>query len=204
MTAIHGGKSGALLEVDKDSLAAHVSDYDIRGNYRGVKNTYVGSVPDSITVPNGTTPFFAIYGSASKTVIVKRIWIAGPILTAVSNLDIGCFKCSTAISGGTSANLTQVPLDSRAQPATLNLLKTYSVAPTSGTEIGPIDFRFILGEPTTPVTGGTTQDAVFVFSDLPETHGVYLRGVAEGVTVRFTTAPGSAVILGVSCLWVEE
>lgn len=105
-------------------------------NTEGSKATYSSSIFGH--APAATpTDFFTILGSASKTVRVLRLWIAGRA-TAAAWYRVRCLKYSTAYSGGTAAAVTRVPHDST-NLAPSHVVNTWAGGlPTVGSLLGAI------------------------------------------------------------------
>ena len=201
MAVIKSGASSDTLTIDATSKAARITPYDARGNNRGVKATYRASTGATFTAANGTAPFFAIGGSATKTIIVQRIFYTATKATAAANVVLNLTKNSVAISGGTAAALTQIPIDSTDAAGTATTLNTYTVAPTPGTNLGTIEARRCL----TNITGAVaTQDIFFDFRNVGESQGVVLRGTAENLNLLYQSAPGHATEVSVWVEWTEE
>lgn len=157
---------------------------------------------DAFAAAASTAPFFAIQGSATKTVRVRRVVVSGPTLTAVAYLNILVRKTSTAVSSGTPAALTAVNVDAGSTASTANLINTYTAAPTAGTAVGIVASRRVLGQATTAAAGGYPETTIeFDFRHLG---GIVLSGTAQGLSVSFGSAPGSAVTLSVSVEFEEE
>ncbi len=164
-------------------------------------NTYKASAEAVFAAPAGTTPFFNIQGSATKTVRVRAITISGPTLTAVAYLHVLLTKHSAAATGGTPVALTAVPIDANGAAATASAVQVFTAAPTAGTEIGALDAVRILGQATTAAAAGRPPERVELRFDA---NPIILRGAAQGLCLRFSAAPGSAVTLSVAVEWEEE
>lgn len=161
---------------------------------------YLAGSAGSFAAAASTAPFAVIQGSSTRTIRVKKITVQGPTLTAVAYLDIVATKYSTAVSGGTATALTAVPTDSSFAAATANIINVYTAAPTAGTAVGTIANERTLGQATTAAATGTLDDTtIFDFGS-----GIPLRGIAEGIGVRFTSAPATAVTLVVTIEFEEE
>jgi hypothetical protein len=205
MAIIKSGATSDQLTIDATSKAARVTSYDTLGNNRGVKKTYRAATNSKVVAAASTQPFFIIQGSATKTIIVQRIRISGMNLTAVAYLALQARKFSTAISGGTATALTQTPMDSTYGASTANLCQVYTAAPTAGTLVGTLSEIQALAQATTAAASGIPDIIELDFRVLgAETHGVYLRGTAEGLGVGFGVAPATAVTLSLECEWTEE
>lgn len=156
----------------------------------------------AFAAPTSTAPFLAIQGSNAKKVVIRRIILSGPTLTAVGYINFLIKKTSTAVSGGTSTNLTAVKLNSSDPDSTASLIKVYTAAPTAGTAVGNIASRRVLGQATTAAAGGYPE--VMIEFDFNQIGGVPLNSAAEGVVVHFESAPASAVTMVAQIEWTEE
>lgn len=200
MATLKSGASSDQLTIDPTSKAARVTLYDEDGNNLSPRDTYRASTAAVFAAAAGTAPFFALYGSATKTIKIKRIVISGVTLTAVAYLNINIGKYSTAITGGTATALTQTPLDSNSPAATPSLVNVYTAAPTAGTKVGDVSTRRHLGQATTAAAAGIPEEIIFDFNDFP----VVLRGTTQGIAAYFTGAPASAVSMALTVVWSEE
>lgn len=162
------------------------------------------SIDSFVAAVTADVPWFLIEGSATKVVTVKRIIVSGGTLTAVQYIAMNVVKYSTAASGGTATTAPQVPLDSGNGAGTASLVKYYTAAPTPGTTVGNIASRRVLLQATTAAAGGVPPVVVFDFSDIPNTQGVVLRGIAQGLGLEWPTAPASAVTMSVEVEWTEH
>lgn len=200
-----GSNGGALLIVDPVSGALRSSPYDLLGNYRGPKATYRAATTANVVAAAGAAMFAVIGGSATKTIIVQRITLSGPTLTAVAYNSYVIEKWSTAPSGGTATALTAVPHDSNSAASTAAIVQVYTVAPTEGTLVGTVGCKRVLMQATTAAAAGIPDVVEFDFRGMAgETTGVVLRGTAQNLSVAFGAAPASAVTLGVEIEWTEE
>lgn len=174
------------------------------------KSTYSASTATAasgvVVAAASAAPFFCIYGSATKTVIVHRAVVSGPTLTAVAYHAVVAAKYSTAPTGGTPTVLTQVPHDSNSAAGTASLAQVYTAAPTAGTLVGPIMTRRFLSQATTAAAAGIPDVNIeFNFNEgNNDTTGVYLRGTTQGLCLNFGAAPASAVTLSVAMTWTEQ
>jgi len=201
---LKSGASSDLATIDPTSKAMRVTMYNVDGSYNGEKQTYRAATIDPyVAAVTADVPHFLIEGSGTKTITIKRIAVSGMTLTAVQYLDLRVVKHSTAATGGTSTALTMVPVDSAFAAATATG-KYYTAAPTAGTKVGDLAAARILGQATTAAAAGLPRDFVFDFGDMPETRGIVLRGVTQGVSLQWATAPATAVTLSVDIEFTEE
>ena len=126
-----------------------------------------------------------IAGSATKTIEVVQCIVAKPSVDVTVELK----KHSAAASGGTSASVTAVPLDSQNAAATGAVL-AFSAVPTPGASVGSL-FS------TTTVL--TTEILIEDFQRRGIS-GVVLRGAAEGFGVHV----GAAATVRVTLEWIER
>ena len=202
---ILSGATTDELTIDPISKAARVSLYNLDGTYNGEKYTYRAStLAVFVAAVTANVPFFLIEGSASKTVIVKRIAVSGATLTAVAYIALDVAKFSTAASGGTAISAPMVPMDSTFPAATAAFVKYYTVGPTAGALVGAIATSRTLFQSTTAAAAGIPRDFVFDFGDMPETKGIVLRGNTQGLGLIWPAAPATAVTLSVDIEWTEE
>ena len=164
-------------------------------------NTEIGCRADTsfVTPATATTDIAELYGSASKTLYVKRVLVN---LAINSN---GTFpprvflvKRSTANSGGTSATPAVVPLDSTT--STYGVVKSYTANPTTGTSVGVVASA-LLGTSYLSVNG-TTQPTV-LYECTPSCPPIVLRGTGEGLCVNFngTKPDGGTPAVSVTYEW---
>lgn len=183
---------------------------DVNGNLKVAiatvveKRTYRAStIIPLVAAVTVNVPIFNIIGSATQTIVVKRITVSGMTLTAVGYFTINVEKLSTASSGGTSTTLAAVPLDANFTAATA-VVKAYTVAPTKGALVGTISSWRALWQATTAAAAGVVDYFTFNFGDMRETNGVILRGVVQELALVFPVVLASAGTLSVDIEWTEE
>lgn len=204
MAVIKSGASTDQLTIDPVSKAARVTLYNSDGTYNGEKTTYRAATLDPfVAATTADVPIFIIEGSATKTIVVKRIAVSGITLTAVAYLTLNVCKYSTAATGGTAVAAALVPLDSTFAAATATA-KHYTAAPTAGTLVGTLATARTLAQATTAAAAGLPRDFVFNFGDMPETKGIVLRGTAQGCGLVWATAPATTPTLSINVEWTEE
>jgi hypothetical protein len=204
MAIIKSGATSDQLTVDATSKAARVTLYNTDGTNSSKKRTYRAStiipLAAAVTV---NVPIFNIIGSATATIIIKRIRVSGMTLTAVGYFTINVEKLSTASSGGTSSTLTMVPLDSNDSAASATV-KAYTAAPTKGNLVGTVSTWRSLWQATTAAAAGVTVEHIFTYGDMYETKGIHLRGVAQEIALTFPVVLASAGALAIDIEWTEE
>lgn len=147
------------------------------------------------------TDVFTIYGSATKTVRVVSFFISGTN-TANTNAVVIVNKRSTANTGGTSASVTAVPLDSNNASATATV-KSWTTNPTLGTLIGSLvgDLVFL------PALSSTNPVEQLNFDFGNNGQPIVLRGTSEGAALNMNGVNIgilSATTLYISVEWTEE
>ena len=146
---------------------------------------------------------WTLVGSATKTIIVKRIRISGVTLaTTAGYLALNLVKNSTATTGGTSTTLVSVPLDTNTSAATA-VVKAYTAVPTDGVLIGTIN----TSRTYAPITGTPTSispDIIFNFGDEDGSSGIVLRDATQEIALRFPVAAGTVPTLSIMVEWTEE
>ena len=165
--------------------------------------TYRAATANTVVAAAGSDMFFVITGVATRALIVKKIRVSGDTLTTLAVGSIVVEKWSTAPTGGTATALTQVPLDSASPAGAATLCQVYTAAPTEGTLIGTVACHRHVWKSAT-VVDAPFSDVEFVFGDHEDTHGVYLRGTAEALSLAFGAAPATAITLAVEVEWVED
>jgi len=205
MAVIKSGAGVTEMTVDLVSSAARITGYKPDGIILpayAVRNHYRAVTAVVFAAPAGTTPFFALQGSSSKTVRIISIQVSGATLTAAAYINLICQRTSTAITGGTATVLVKTPNDTTHPTSTVSLCNVYTGAPTAGTLIGTIGAtRFLAGD-TAPVTLVGEIGEIFFYKNHED--GLVLRGIEQGVTLSFSAAPASAVTMALECIWTEE
>lgn len=200
MAIIKSGASSNTMTVDATSLAARTTKYDTRGTNTSMKASYAACTAVKFAAAAGTTVFAQIFGSATKTIRVHRIIVAGSIATAAMNADLIISFRTAAGSGGTATTLTQVPKDSNSAAGTATVVKVFTGAPTAGTGGGVIATQsMFLG--VSPALG---QVATFDWSMESQNEAPVLRGTGQGLELSFGTTAGNIATLTCSFEWTEE
>ena len=176
------------------------------------KRTYSVAMANLVVASSPTT-YWQICGSATTTVRVTRITIAGRQTTAAS-ADFQLIKTSTAATGGTiasgqpfaSAAIVGIPYDTGSAAGTA-LVTAWTANPTVGTPVvasagwvwsGQI---FLGNLSTTASTSGINID----FGNRPAS-AVVLRGTAQCLAISSAvgTGPGSGNLMDISTEYTEE
>ena len=176
------------------------------------KRTYSVAM-SNLVVASSPTTYWQICGSATSTVRVTRISIAGRQTTAAS-ADFQLIKTSTAATGGTIASgqpfagaaIVGNAYDTNSAAGTA-LVTAWTANPTVGTPIitsagwlwsGQI---FLGNLSTTASTSGINID----FGNHPGS-AVVLRGAAQCLAISSAvgTGPGSGNLMNITIEWTEE
>ena len=155
----------------------------------------------NLAIAAAGTDFFTITGSASKTIIVKRIRFSASSSTTVQS-NIGLCRRSTANTGGTSTTLTNVKHDTTNSPATA-VVRAYTANPTLGTLVEYL--RWIDYTSMAPSSNSPTDIREFAFG-IEEDQGIILRGLNEVLALNFneqTVTFGAGVGYNLSVEWRE-
>lgn len=154
------------------------------------------------TPPALPTDMTSITGSATKTIRVLSFEFT-PIQTTRNLTAYYMMKRSTADTGGTSTTPTVVPLDSNFAAATA-VVRQYTVNPTTGTLVGPVELVRVLSDDSgaNAVGGG---GYFFDFTKGGTAPGVLLRGTAQvlALSLNGVTLPIGLTVVG-TWTWVEE
>lgn len=161
------------------------------------RETYSASIVAS-SVQSGATDFFEIKGSATKTVIVKRIRFTGTANGTVIS-RISCIKRSTANSGGTSVNVTNVPHDSINAPATATV-NTYTANPTLGNAVGLVRAFVYTMVATSSNILADIRELTF---GIEEDQGIVLRGTSESLCLNLNATVMTSGLVDISVEWRE-
>lgn len=168
------------------------------------KATYRAStIIPLVTAVTVDRAIWTLIGSATKTVIVKKIHISGVTLaTTAGYLTINVIKNSTATTGGTSTTLVAVPLDTTTAAATA-VVKAFTAVPTDGVLIGTINSTKVFA-PITATAAALSADILFSFGDLDGSSGIVLRDATQEIALRFPVAAGTVPTMAIMVEWTEE
>lgn len=162
----------------------------------------------SIALTPGAAPtdIACLSGSATRTIRVKQIRVAGTAGTAI-NINTYLIKHIVADSGGTPATGTALPapypLDSTFAAATATT-QAWTANPTiNDANPGEVSAQTIFLPQTTTAANGTT--AIFYWDDGgPSLSPPVLRGVAQQICVNLNavTTPSSG-LMTIAFMWTE-
>lgn len=176
-------------------------DYD--SNHISCEKTFLAGTPATLVCPAGTKSFFVIMGSSTKLVKVTQIHVSGLTMTARAYNNVVARKISSIPSGGTASELEKTPAD-KINVSTVSLCQVYTTAPTTdGTLVGTLQINRILINDSNPVQGDPQSEILLNFKETFEESGIILRGVDDGISVAFGSAPATAVTLSLEVEWTE-
>lgn len=156
-----------------------------------------------VSVANGALPFFIISGPASGIVVVHRVVVTAPTLTAAAYAVILATKHSSAWTGGTPVALTQVPNDSGLAAGNPTLCQVYTAGPTGGGAlVGTLAARKTVVQISSSFL--LIPPVEFEFGKSEHCRGIYLRSAAESLALAFAAAPGSATSLSLEVEWSQR
>lgn len=144
------------------------------------------------------TDVFTITGSATKTIKIRRIEFSG-LQTTTGNISVLLIKRSTANTGGTSAALTSVPLDSTMAAATATCL-SYTANPTLGTAVGTV----LSGKVMIPSATSTGLSSRTLYLNLATPGPIVLRGVAQVLSINLAAVSLVGGSLSCTFEWTED
>ncbi len=180
------GQAGALQLNSDGSLSVKTA------NEQSYSATIVGLVP-----PATPTDIFCLTGSATKTVVLKRVDLSGTA-TALTVIDVLITKHSTADTGGTSTAPTAVPHDSTNAAATA-AVAAYTVNPTVGTVVGTLDgFKMTLS------TTATQNNERIKLYGTEELQAIRLRGTSEQACINLNGVTTGGNNYDISIDWTER
>lgn len=177
-----------------------------------IKRTYSQAMSNLVVASSATT-WWQICGSATATIRLTRVTIAGRD-TAAASADVQLIKTSTAASGGTiaagqpfnGASIVGIPYDTNFSASTATVT-AWTANPTVGTPVvasaGWIwSGQVFLGNLTTGQPGPAT---IIDFGNHPGA-AVTLRGAAQCIAISSAvgTGPGSGNLMDVTMEWTEE
>lgn len=170
---------------------------------QGVETSYSAGTLLKTATAAGTGPFFAICGSATKTLRVQKIMVSGTVATAAVYGDVVIKKTSTATSAGTPTALAAVPHDSTSAAATASLINYYTALATTGTVVGTIANATIY-MPLTGTVGVMADPLIFPWGQENDSEAPTLRGTAQCLQANFGTTTTNAPTLSVNVTWTEK
>lgn len=161
-------------------------------------NTFIASTAAPFNPPATPTDVFTLTGSSTANVYVVEMGISTTQTTAGLNAWY-LAKRSTANTAGTSAGLTEVPLQSTLGTATATALQ-YTVNPTTGTLVGNVWCGYVNSPDVAADGPGALNPTVVNFESL---YGKPLALLSTSEVVAWNFA-GAALPAGLAVLaWVK-
>lgn len=146
-----------------------------------------------------TTVISELAGSASKTLVLKRVYVNLQVLAnGTFAPKVYLVKRSTANSGGTSSTPTVVAVDSNDSTTGVGTVKSYTANPTTGTLVGNVASGLLGAGYLSTV--GHPQPFV-LYEARPDCKSLTLRGTAEHFDVDFGGTKPDGTTPTVSTVW---
>ena len=166
--------------------------------------TYAATSVALVPVAAGATDFFCIGGSATRTVRVQRIRVAGTATTIVT-VPLLVMKHATVDTGAASATGTQIPipyaLDSQNAAATATTKAWITANPTI-TDAAPGILTSANLQLNLPAAVGT--NVLFDWDNRLYAEAPTLRGAAQEICLNLNTTAVVAGLLYTSVTWTES
>lgn len=194
------------LGVRRDTPIASASatgDYqEITTNKWGAVNTQnifrsakTFSATANITIGTAATDTFVLPGNATNTVYVTKIIISG-MATAASAGLIQLIRRSTALTGGTSSNMSVVGHDTTDTGISVPI--SYTINPTGGgSVVGTLRVQWLGYGSTTAIP----SPIIWEFGDKGKE--ILLSGVAQNISINLNSTTPAGGNLSVTFEWVE-
>lgn len=198
-TPVQSTVSGALHSNLRDNTGVELgtSSNPLFVSRESIRQTYSATAA-AFTPAASATDVFTITGSATKTVIIKKIRVSGSTTSGSAiKLTTNLIRRSTVDTGGTRVAATVIPNDTNNAAGTATV-GHYTANPTLGTAVGTV--RSIHnGITNTGMSGG---DVVFELGD-NDHQGITLRGTTQQLAVNFNSTTITGGIISISVEWVE-
>ncbi len=160
--------------------------------------TYSAAI-SQLAVVSGATDFFCVTGSASHTIIIKRMRYSA-ISGSTTQMPMLFIKRSSVDTGGTPTTLTNVPNDSTNAAATATIT-AYTANPTLGTTVG--NLRAISYTAVAANSNSLSIDTREFQFGIEEDQGIVIRGTAEQACLNLAATVISGLKMDVSVEWRE-
>jgi hypothetical protein len=143
------------------------------------------------------TDVVVIQGSATKTVVVRRIMLSG--VATAAGVKVSLIRRSTADTGGVSSGVTPTLADINDPIATASV-SVYTTNPSPlGTAVGGGIFNFPLG--VNPITSGAQDRLIMAFGDYGA-KSLVLRGTNDYLAINLNGTTVTTIYGDVE--WTEE
>lgn len=185
-TAGTAGRDAAVLTDLNRVLVASI----MPTNFKTFAANKIGLAPAA-----SPTDIAVLPGNATNTVIVTRVEMSCTQTTA-GLIDVVLAKRSTADSGGTSAAMPAVPMDS-GNTAAVSAPLSYTANPTTGTLVGNLDSKKI-GVMATTTTG---NDYYLWVPGMGQS--IVLRGTTEQIALNLNAVTLTGGSCDITFQWIE-
>jgi hypothetical protein len=145
-----------------------------------------------LTPASAATDFLTVQGSATAVVRIKELSCFGTS-TAAASMPIKLNLLSSADTGGTALNLTEIPQDPNDGAATASV-SAYTANPTLGTVIAPVRIGLLGMSATAPGAATGNLPLLFQFGRNNDKE-IVLRGLAQELALN---AGGTSFAAGAS------
>lgn len=142
---------------------------------------------------------FNIYGSATKTVRIKKILVNGSH-TIQTYGTVQLIRRSATPSGGTSTAITVGKLDTASPSSTATHLEYYTATQTTGGSVAVLHSTRVAMNLSTSVAGNQNPDWV-LFDGRNNGQAIVLRGTTDGIGLTFGVTPAN---VDVTVEWEED
>ena len=152
------------------------------------------------------TDIFTLYGSSTKTIQIQKIYFSSTVSSGSVSFDkFYLVKRSGTNSGGTSASLTGVPLDSANAAATATNINNYTANPSGlGTAVGNVQ----AGISESVFSGGTAvsfnNGGQILFDADKYGQAITLRGTSQGIALNYNGVSFNGTpSISICVVWTE-
>ena len=205
--AASGDTCVAILGVRRDALVTSSSatgDYNevatnrfgakLAADFRTTARTFRASM--QVALAALATDIMDLFGNATTTVRISRIFISG-VQTTAGSADVLLVKRSTANTVGTRVAGAAVPMDA-ADAAASSIPGVYTANPTTGTLVGAIGRRYLGVSGAAALTGPGIE---WRFGENGKE--VTLSGTAQGIAINLNGVTLTGGTVNVEIEWYE-
>lgn len=203
------GSDTALTGADGDYTALATNDVGcLKIQAEPSRKATYAAATGMFTAIASATDMLQIYGSATKTIKILKIFASYTTATASSTNIFFLIKRSADNSNSQSpSSPTKIPLDSAFAAATA-IVRNYATGgtnPTVGAAVGNVDVRTCQSQMASAYNSGGLSPLVLFDADKFGAP-IVLRGVAEGLVVNNNgaTPVGTTPTVGFTIIWTEE
>jgi hypothetical protein len=143
------------------------------------------------------TDAIVVQGSATKTVVIRRIMLSG--VATAAGIKVSFIRRSTGDTGGTSSGVTPTAADTN-DPTPTAAVSTYTVNPSGlGTAVGGGILNLPLG--VNPISVGTQDRMIIAFGDYGA-KSLVVRGVSDFIAINLNATTVTTLYGDIE--WTEE